>query len=101
VAALTHQYYRREPGWSRIADAVDAVADALGAAERPGAGSSLAAVAETSTTLLLRACGWDGQIVRSSLLARHDLISTERSERLVDLTHAAGCDAFTEMALAI
>lgn len=97
VAGLTRQYYRRAPGWSRIVDVVDTVADALldpCAAEHPGASAGLAAVAETSTALLLRACGWRGQIVRSSVLARHNPISIERSERLTDLTRAAGCDTY-------
>lgn len=88
VTSLTRQYYRRAPGWKRIADVVDVVADELGATD------SLAAVAETSTALLLRACGWYGKIVRSSALARRGPISTERSTRLADLTRAVGCDTY-------
>ncbi|WP_219414061.1 WbqC family protein [Pseudonocardia nigra] len=88
VARLTRQYYRRAPGWARIAAVVDEVADLIGSTE------SLATVAETSTTLLLRACGWTGEIVRSSVLARQGPISTERSARLADLTRAAGCPTY-------
>jgi hypothetical protein len=68
VAGLTRQYYRRTPGWERIEGVVDAVADAV---DTVGLQQGLAAVAEASTSLLLRACGWRGEIVRSSVLARH------------------------------
>jgi hypothetical protein len=91
VTGLTRQYYRRTPGWARIEGVVDAVADAV---DTLGAQQGLAAVAEASTALLLRACGWRGEIVRSSALARRRPISTERSGRLADLTRAAGCDTY-------
>jgi hypothetical protein len=88
VTNLTRQHYRRSPGWSRIAGLVDAVA------ERIGSTDSLAEVTEMSTTLLLRACGWTGEIIRSSTLSRRGPISTERSTRLADLTRAVGCDTY-------
>lgn len=91
VTGLTRQYYRRTPGWARIAGVVDAVAAAV---DTVGVQQGLAAVAETSTTLLLRACGWQGEIMRSSDLARLRPISTERSGRLADLTRAAGCSTY-------
>ncbi|MGH3568774.1 MAG: hypothetical protein ACRDRH_22660 [Pseudonocardia sp.] len=61
MANLLRQYYRRAPGWTRIVDVVDAVTAEIGATE------SLAAVAETSTTLMLRDFGWRA---RSSAPAR-------------------------------
>lgn len=88
IAGLTRQYYRRTPGWGHIRGLVDAVADRVEVTD------SLADVAETSTTLLLRACGWTGEIVRSSVLARRGPISTERSARLADLTRAVGCGTY-------
>jgi WbqC-like protein family len=88
VAGLTRQHYRRAPGWTRIAELIDGVAASLGATD------SLAEVAEMSTALLLRACGWTGEIIRSSALARCGPISTERSTRLADLTVAVGCDTY-------
>jgi len=88
VAGLTRQFYRRSPGWGRIAELVDTVADRVEVTD------SLAEVAETSTALLLRACGWTGEIVRSSVLARRGPISTERSTRLTDLTRAVGCGSY-------
>lgn len=88
VAGLTRQFYRRSPGWDRIASLVDAVADRVVVTD------SLADVAETSTALLLRECGWTGQIVRSSVLARRGPISTERSTRLADLTRAVDCGIY-------
>lgn len=88
IANLTRQFYRRSPGWDRIAALVDTVADRVEMTD------SLADVAETSTALLLWACGWTGEIVRSSVLARRGPISTERSTRLADLTRAVGCGTY-------
>jgi hypothetical protein len=88
VTNLLRQFYRRAPGWARISGAVDAVSAEICQTDR------LATVAETSTTLLLRACGWDGTIVRSSEFAQQESISTDRSGRLADLTRAAGCRTY-------
>jgi WbqC-like protein family len=88
VTNLTRQYYRRAPGWARIAGLVDAVADQLATTD------SLADVTETSTAILLRACGCTGEIIRSSVLARQGPISTERSSRLADLTRAVSCGTY-------
>ncbi len=50
------------------------------------AGAPLAEVSEASTTVILRAYGWRGQIVRNSALD----VRSGRCERWVDLTAAVG-----------
>jgi WbqC-like protein family len=59
-------------------------------ADRLTAGASLAEVAETSTRALLDLVGWTGEILHSSALPARP----GRSERLADLTQAAGCNGY-------
>jgi WbqC-like protein family len=84
VAQLVHQYYRQGPHWRTTRDAVDEVIAALSLSDR------LVDVAEVSTRALLARLGWRGTVLRSSTLPA----STERSERLADLTGAVGAGTY-------
>jgi hypothetical protein len=77
---LIQQYYGRSPHWSAVRETVDEV---LSAFENT---TSAAAIAETSTRVLLRLLRWTGTIHHSSLLPAR----AGRSERLADLTAAVG-----------
>jgi hypothetical protein len=84
VALLLQQYYRRSPHWADFIDPLQEVLDAFGITDR------LAEISQTSTTTLLSMLGWTGVIWRSSDLPT----STGRSERLADLTSAAGATTY-------
>ncbi|MFD3937940.1 WbqC family protein [Streptomyces sp. NPDC058611] len=83
TAAMLRQYYGASPHWAGLAQALEPV----GAAFRSG---RTAAVAEMSTRSLLNLLGWKGQILRSGDLTAR----SGRSQRLADLTAAAGAGSY-------
>lgn len=84
VTSLLHQYYRRTPHRAAVHDVVPQVEDAFACTER------LADVSAQTTIALLRAVKWPGVIVRSKDLPARP----GRSQRLADLTRAAGGAAY-------
>lgn len=84
ISGLLAQYYARSPYWPQLRTVIESVLDTLiGTCD-------LAAVAEASTRGLLDMLGWTGTILHSSdLVAR-----SHRSQRLADLTRAAGCTTY-------
>lgn len=83
TAGMLRQLYRPSPHWPVMAAALDPVLDAF-TTERT------AAVAETSTRVLLHLLGWRGQILTSSRLPTRP----GRSMRLADLAYATGARAY-------
>ncbi len=83
TTAMLRQYYGASPHWPVLAQALEPVAAAFSS-------SRTAAVAETSTRILLDLLGWKGQILRSSELRARP----GRSQRLADLTAAAGASSY-------
>ncbi|MBT2402530.1 MULTISPECIES: WbqC family protein [unclassified Streptomyces] len=81
--AMLRQYYGASPHWAGTAQALDPVGAAFGRGRT-------AAVAETSTRILLHLLGWQGQILRSGDLSAR----SSRSQRLADLTAAVGAGAY-------
>lgn len=83
TTAMLRQYYGASPHWACLAQALEPVGAAFGSGRT-------AAVAETSTRILLDLLGWKGQILRSGELAAR----SGRSQRLADLTAAVGADSY-------
>ncbi|MEU3836095.1 WbqC family protein [Streptomyces microflavus] len=83
TAAMLRQYYGASPHWPALAPALEPVTAAFSSGKT-------ATVAETSTRILLDLLGWKGQILRSSDLPAR----TGRSQRLADLTAAAGASSY-------
>ncbi|NIH83247.1 WbqC family protein [Amycolatopsis granulosa] len=84
MSRLVRQYYGRCAHWPETAGIVDEVLAALALHER------LAVVAEVSVRAMLDRMGWRGAVVRSSELTARE----GRSERLADLTAAAGAGIY-------
>ncbi|MFF7991694.1 WbqC family protein [Kitasatospora xanthocidica] len=80
VAGMVHHAYRRSPHWPAVEAALAPVLAILEETDRT------AVVAEESTRALLALLNWHGQVLLSSGLPA----SRGRSERLADLTTAAG-----------
>jgi len=80
VAGLIRQHYGRSRHWHVVRDVLLSVLDEFGTTDR------LADVTEASTRALLRALGWNGEVLRSSALPSRD----GRSERLADLAARTG-----------
>lgn len=84
TALLLQQYYGRSPHWPAFQELLQPLLACLAETDR------LVTIAEMSTQLLLQLVGWRGTVRHSSkLLAR-----SGRSERLADLTVAAGGTAY-------
>jgi hypothetical protein len=75
LTSVLHQHYARSPHWSALRPRVAAVAALTAKTD------SIVEVAVESTTQLLRAVGWNGDIVHASAFATRP----ERSEHLADL----------------
>jgi hypothetical protein len=84
VTSPLRQYYRRSPHRAAILDLLLQIEDAFACTER------LADCSERATLALLRAVKWTGVICHSSDLPAR----TGRSQRLADLTRAAGGTAY-------
>ncbi|MFF4579957.1 WbqC family protein [Streptomyces sp. NPDC001373] len=83
TAAMIRHEYRASPHWATLQSALEPVWEAFDTGR-------IAAVAETSTRVLLDLLGWNGSILTASGLPARP----ERSERLADLTTAAGADTY-------
>ncbi|MGW4101652.1 WbqC family protein [Streptomyces sp. NPDC004976] len=83
TAGMLQQRYGASPHWPALAQALDPVLDAF-------AIGRTAAVAETSTRVLLDLLGWKGKILTSSQLPSRP----GRSERLADLAAVIGARAY-------
>lgn len=83
TAAMIRHEYRASPHWATLQTALEPVWDAFDTGRT-------AAVAETSTRVLLDLLGWNGSILTASGLPARP----ERSERLADLTTAADADTY-------
>jgi WbqC-like protein family len=84
TASILRQYFRRAPYRSGVLNLIPWIEEVIA-----GTGQ-LANVSEHTTIALLRLLNWPGAMCRSSeILAR-----TGRSERLADLTHAAGATTY-------
>ncbi|MCY0921340.1 WbqC family protein [Streptomyces sp. H27-G5] len=81
--AMLRQYYGASPYWAGLALALEPVGAAFGSGRT-------AAVAEVSTRILLDLLGWKGHILRSGDLPAR----SGRSQRLADLTAAAGAGSY-------
>jgi len=81
---LPKQYYGSRLYWPEVAKLLEAVVPLVVPS------GHLTDVAEASTRVILRALGWQGQIVRSSTFNVHP----ERSQRLADLTAATGSSEY-------
>lgn len=81
--AMIRQEYRTSPHWPALQTALEPVWAAFGTGRT-------AAVAETSTRVLLDLIGWPGRVLNASRLPARP----ERSERLADLTAAAGASTY-------
>ncbi|WP_340560743.1 WbqC family protein [Streptomyces sp. GSL17-111] len=80
VELLVRQYYGRSHHWDAVREVLGAVLDALDTTDH------LAGIARASTTALLAALGWTGEVLDSrEIPARQG-----RSERLADLAAATG-----------
>ncbi|WP_328490849.1 WbqC family protein [Streptomyces zaomyceticus] len=83
TAAVIQQEYGTSPHWPSLQAALEPVWDAFDTGRT-------AAVAETSTRVLLDILGWPGHVLAASLLPARP----ERSQRLADLTHEAGASKY-------
>ncbi|WP_331731285.1 WbqC family protein [Streptomyces sp. NBC_00073] len=83
AAAMVRQEYRASPYWSALEAALDPVWAAFDTGRT-------AAVAETSTRVLLDALGWRGRVLTASPIPA----GPGRSQRLADLTAAAGATTY-------
>lgn len=83
AAGLIQQFYGRTPHWNALKLSVDQALEEFPAGR-------LHRVAEGSTRVLLSLLGWRGTVLHSSTLPARN----ERTERLVDLTIAAGCQTY-------
>ncbi|WP_175409046.1 WbqC family protein [Streptomyces sp. TRM64462] len=81
--AMIRQEYRSSPHWPALQQALEPVWAAFDTGRT-------AAVAATSTRVLLDLLGWRGRVLTASLLPARP----GRSERLASLTAAAGADAY-------
>ncbi|MET9835334.1 WbqC family protein [Streptomyces lavendulocolor] len=81
--AMIRQEYRTSPHWPALQTALEPVWAAFDTGRT-------AAVAETSTRVLLDLIGWPGRVLNASRLPARP----ERSERLADLTAAAGASTY-------
>jgi hypothetical protein len=81
--AVIRQEYRASPHWPALRTALEPVWDAFDTGRT-------AAVAETSTRVLLDILGWPGRVLTAAGLPTRP----ERSERLADLTAATGAGAY-------
>jgi hypothetical protein len=81
---MLKQYYSSSDYWSEFDVSLQSVL------QRFSATASVAKIAEQTTRELLQMLGWQGEIIRSSDMAARN----SRSERLADLTQAAGCDVY-------
>ncbi|MGW9613296.1 WbqC family protein [Streptomyces diastaticus] len=81
--AVIRQEYRTSPHWSVLQQALEPVWAAFDTGRT-------AAVAETSTRVLLDLLGWNGRVLAASGLPARP----ERSQRLADLTAAAGAATY-------
>jgi hypothetical protein len=84
TSSILRQYFRRAPYRSAILDMIPGIEEAITGAGR------LADVSEHTTITLLRLLNWPGTICRSSGLPAR----AGRSERLADLTRAAGAATY-------
>ncbi|MCX4764138.1 WbqC family protein [Streptomyces sp. NBC_01275] len=80
LAGLIRQHYGRSRHWHVVRDVLLSVLDEFDTTGR------LADVTEASTRALLRALGWNGEVLRSSALPSR----AGRSERLADLAALTG-----------
>ncbi|MGW7304411.1 WbqC family protein [Streptomyces sp. NPDC054835] len=83
TAAMIRQEYVTSPHWPALQGALEPVWDAFDTGRT-------AAVAETSTRVLLDFLDWKGTVLTASLLPARP----ERSERLADLTAQAGAATY-------
>lgn len=83
TAGMLRQHYGASQHWTALAKALDPVLDAVTTGRT-------AAVAETSTRVLLDLLGWQGKILTSSQLPSRP----GRSQRLADLAAATGARAY-------
>lgn len=83
TAGMLRQHYGASPYWPVLARALDPVLDAFDTGRT-------AAVAETSTRVLLDLVGWRGQVLTSSRLPTRP----GRSQRLADLAAATDARAY-------
>ncbi|MFJ4417601.1 WbqC family protein [Streptomyces sp. NPDC088925] len=83
TAGMLRQTFGTSPHWPSLAQALDPVLDSF-------ATGRTAAIAETSTRVLLDLLGWRGRILRSSLLPARP----GRSLRLAGLASATGARAY-------
>ncbi|WP_329144851.1 MULTISPECIES: WbqC family protein [unclassified Streptomyces] len=83
TAGILRQTYRSSPHWSAFEEALEQVLATFDTGRT-------AAVAETSTRVLLDLLGWRGQILSSSRLPARP----GRSQRLADLAAATGARAY-------
>jgi hypothetical protein len=84
VRGLLRQYFRNSPHQAQISALLAGAEDAVASSAR------VAEASERTTIALLKAAAWRGRICRSSDTAAR----TGRSERLADLTIAAGATAY-------
>lgn len=83
TAGMLRQHFGDSPHWPALAQVLDLVLDAF-------ITGKTAAVAETSTRVLLDLLGWRGQILTSSHLPARP----SRSQRLADLATVTGARAY-------
>ncbi|MGW7064052.1 WbqC family protein [Streptomyces sp. NPDC054904] len=83
IMAMARQYYGASSHWPGIKQALEPLGAAFGSGRT-------AAVAETSTRILLDLLGWKGEIFRSGDLSARP----GRSQRLADLTAAVGARSY-------
>lgn len=86
MRGLLGQYFRKSPHRTAIRDLLAEADDAVTSSAR------IAELSERTTTALLKAVGWRGRICRSSCT----IARSGRSERLADLTKAAGATDLAE-----
>jgi hypothetical protein len=84
VSDIIRRDYRHSPYWTDVCDVVAQVNEVFARSDR------LAEVSQASTLALLRALRWNGVACRSSDLSA----SAGRSQRLADLTAAAGAGTY-------
>ncbi|MFK4144544.1 WbqC family protein [Streptomyces sp. NPDC004065] len=80
VELLVRQYYGRSPHWNAVCEVLGMVLDTFDTTDH------VAGIARTSTTALLTALGWTGEVLDSSEVPTRQ----GRSERLADLAAATG-----------
>ncbi|MFJ5029514.1 WbqC family protein [Streptomyces sp. NPDC088560] len=83
TAGMLRQHYKPSPHWPHLARSLQPVLESV-------ATGRTAAVAETSTRVLLDLLGWRGQILPSSRLPAR----AGRSQRLADLAAATGARSY-------